>query len=715
MKKSVKIILVAAAVFSAVLIIAVITAIILFPGDRIKAMIEKQASAIMEMPVTIGSVGLSFTGLPAVRVSDISVGPAREGEPALFSVGSIRARVDIMALLKRNIEIVSVDIDRPSAMLLTRNDGSRNFVFSNTTAFTMPALPFAISMKSLTIDGGSVVIADKKAETQINLDDIFYRISVDIAGNFKSMTAGGKLAVKNISFFTGENAENALIEGIELRFVHTVSGDPIEGNLALTQGDLTIGDMPVTIQAEISGFKKTAFSVSTGKNEADKLLKLIPPSLFPEKNKATIGGAYEFSLTGTADMAPEKPVITFSGALHLDGITAVIPETLRHPATLDGSLSITPSNLSIDGLTMKTGVSDIAFSGAMTDYMALAFPREGEQPVFKGLLSSTTLNLNDMLTEANANTETASEKPTDLEEMLRSLPIPPSLTIDTGIDLGTVIFGKLKADSIVGSIGVSKGVMKLDNLAIKAYHGALLGKAVLAVTGKDITYNGDLKLDRLDAGAFLASFFGTGEDIFGGTLSGSLSFGGAGLEKAPMLKNLTADGSFSIENGQIRNWEFTKNLGKTLQFLDFDTLGFDRISTSFKVADGRVITDDLAANTEYGAFSLSGDIGFDTTLDYDIAFKLNGAAVSLAKKNNLGLISELLEDETGTPVLNLKAGGSLRSPTFAIDTSKAADRAKERIKKEAEKLLGEKADKLLGNQGEQLKKEGKKLLKKIFK
>ena len=170
-----------------------------------------------------------------------------------------------------------------------------------------------------------------------------------------------------------------------------------------------------------------------------------------------------------------------------------------------------------------------------------------------------------------------------------------------------------------------------------------------------------------------------------------------------------------MEKGSISNWDFTKKLGKSIRFLDFDTLEFEKITTSFKVADGFVITDDLKAATEFGALNLSGATGFDTSVDYDIVFKMNRKAVDSAKKNNLGLLSELFEDESGTPELKIKAGGNLKSPAFKIDTSQVKQKAKDKLKAEAEKLLGKEADKLLGKDADELKKKGKKLLNKLFK
>jgi hypothetical protein len=355
---------------------------------------------------------------------------------------------------------------------------------------------------------------------------------------------------------------------------------------------------------------------------------------------------------------------------------------------------------------MTTGVSDLTLSGTLRDYINLAFPSENSGARFNGTVTSKVLDLNDMLVTQDKE-ETEEQEEVNLEELLKTLPVPPNLAIDTDIGLGRVRFGKLETESVRGSVTVSQGTMKLNDLDIRAYGGKLHGNAALNVTEEPSTYEGSFKLDRLEAGTFISSLSGIGENIFGGSLSSSLSFKGNGLDPDSMLKNLSALGSFSMNKGSITNWEFTRSLGRSLKFLDFDTLDFNRIVASFSVADERVFTDDLDAATDYGAFTIAGGTGFDKSIDYDIVFKLNKKARDLAQKNNLELISELLEDETGTPTLNIKAGGSLTAPTFTIDTSEAGKRAKDRLKNEAEKLLDKQSD--------ELKKEGRKLLKKLFK
>ena len=145
------------AVLAGVIIIAAILAIILFPGERIRAIIQESSSKTLRMPVSIGKVRLSILGVPAVKVDTITFGPARPGEPPLAAVKSVMIHVRFLPLLSGQMEISSLDVETPEITLLTRRDKSSNLpAFSDSSQSKtagLPALPLPITR--LTTPGGT--------------------------------------------------------------------------------------------------------------------------------------------------------------------------------------------------------------------------------------------------------------------------------------------------------------------------------------------------------------------------------------------------------------------------------------------------------------------------------------------------------------------------------------------------------------------------------
>lgn len=807
-----KILIGAFAGVAAALVLAAALASLLFPAERVRALVEAEASKTLAMPVKVGKLGLTLLGLPSLRATDIVVGPARSGEPPLASVKSVSVRVALLPLLGRRIEIVSFRLVAPKVYLITRRDGSVNLPAAADTTKPKksgpPAFPIPITLKSFSIRDGAVIIADEAKNTETELADISQDLSLRIGGKFESIESAGKLEIGRVAVRSGGKA--LPLSGLRIGFAHALAGNPSAGNFTLSKGELSLNGLPVKITGTLGGWKTGSFRVETGTLDAAKLIAALPDSILPNKREVTATGTVSLALDFTLDAAGAKPRATYTGELALRGMSVAVkglpkridslqstvavtdtalefrnteiriggsraslsgtvrnylskpvlalategsisldevvaalpaltptglaggvtfdirvegpavrpdslrlngradlrnlrvtvPKVLRNPAEMTGLLRISPAAMDLTGLAVKTGKSDFTLTGRLTDYLNLFPARRGAPVRLTGSLTSNLFDIGDMFI---IDKNTPFVKPWDLEKPLKNLPVPPTLDSELKIGLKRVVFGKLAADSTRGTVTLGKGVLELSGLTASAYRGTLTGRTTVNFSNPDrFTYAGGFDLKTLDAATFLSSFFGAG-DNFRGRFSSGFSFSGAGLDSVSFFKNLKGEGSVLLENGQFLNWEFTKRLGNTLKFLDFDTLDFDTLQTTFSIADQRVFTPALAVRTAYGDFTLSGNTGFDTSLAYDIMFKLN------AKAANSFLHGDLADLISGSsaPELYLTAEGTLKNPKFTIDRARSGKAVKEKVREEAEKFLQK--------QGGDLQKKGKKLLDKLLK
>ena len=397
-----------------------------------------------------------------------------------------------------------------------------------------------------------------------------------------------------------------------------------------------------------------------------------------------------------------------NGGINIKNVSAVMPETLKNPAIINGTINLTPTAVRIKNINIKSGKSDFDIKGNITNYMTLAGLGK-DNAVLAGTLHSDLIDLNDMLViEEKKDPETI--KPWDLEETIKTLPIPPQLSMDVVVDVGTVIFGRLKSDSARGRITLKDGILEASELKLNAYQGILTGSSVIDMTDTtDVTYHGDFKLNAFESAGFIADLLGIGE-IFRGKLSSSLSFSGAGLDSVSMLNNLKASGDMNFKNGQIVNWDFTKKLGDHLKFLDFDTIDFSAIKNSFRIENSKFITPDIILKSKAGDIRFDGVTGFDTSINYSFSMLLNKNTSEKAIKG-IPVLSKLMSGSDNQIELLITARGTFMSPSFSLDTSKAEGQLKKQAKKEVEKVI----DKILDKQGEDIKKKGEKILKNLFK
>jgi len=823
MPKALKFILGIAAVLAALVVVAAVLAVILFPAGKIRAMVETRASEATGVPVTVGGIGLSLAGVPSLKVSDLVVGGETDGEPPLLKVASVRVRIDLLKLLKRQIEVVSVEIGKPEIAVVTRGDGSSNLPppkekADDTEVQEPPRIPFPVTLNTIIVKDGRFVMENRETGgPRVTFDDIDIVQKVNIDQNLR-IVSSGETKVAGISLIPpGKDAKP--ISGFSAGFVNELEGDAGTGDFRLTRGDLSVNGIPVLIGLEVTGWTKTAFSASLARTTIADILTALPAGLVPEQDKLTAEGAISLAVNGTVDSEPEEPVIAFDGSLDIDiaplafeglpkqvdsmsghiafteevitiedtsvriggshadisgtvrnyaekpvvaiaskgdidlddiagavplpegttmsgsvdfavdmngspddlssfsadggvnlrGVEVTMPETLNHPAKIDGGIVLKPEHVAFDRVKLVTGSSDLTLQGVLTNYMTLA--GLGDEPAaFRGTVSSRMLDMNDMLV-TKETVEAKPVKPWDFEETLATMPIPANLSSSLTVNLGTVVFGKLKTSAVKGKVSLAGGVLSLSDMSVSAYAGTLTGGTTMNFSDpENVTYGGDFELRALDSAQFIADLLGVG-DIFRGKLSSSLSFTGAGLDSVSMLNNLKMSGDMLLDKGAIVNFGFAKKLGEHLKFLNFDRIEFDRIVNSFRVEDRKFFTPDMAITTTFGDVMVDGFVGFDRQVDYTITLDLD-RETSKKALNALSGFAKYLESAPERLEFTVVAGGTLTSPSFSLDTSAAEEflkaNLKNRLSKEVDKLLDSK------DAGE-LKNKGRKLLNNLFK
>ena len=817
-----RILTVTVAIFLLFAIIATF-AIIFFPTEKIRARVELEVSSALAMPVTIADVGLSFFGIPSLKVSGITIGDESNIEEPQLSMKSARVRVNLLKLFRREIEITLIELIEPVVTVVILEEENQEIspdMESDAAEVSGPPnIPFPLSLKMLRVKNASLLMDDRTGDgMKITVSDIDVRMGFSLSRDLTELISDASITVGDISL---DGNEAQPIDGVTLTFDFSFNGDIREGAFSLLDGELRVNDIPLSVTAGVTNWSQLSFALSSGSLDVGDLIAAAPDSLLPERDKLKAEGSVSFHVEGTLDSAALIPEPKFTGALDakistlsfeglpksveditaklsftereigitelsanigassvqvtgravdyqsspwvavkavgdinlidigeavplpegmtfagriafdtevqgkpeelatfkaeggikLYAVTATVPESLRNPAKIDGSITVLPEALRVDDISITSGKSDFAFKGRLTNYMALAGFGEGKSR-FNGILSSRNIDISNLLVMPEEEESESAEptKPWDLEESIKVLPIPPNMTGELKINLNTVRYGRLKSDSVKGRLVFGEGVAGLKDLRIAAYAGTLTGATSLDFTDfENITYGGAFKLNALESAGFLADFL-NGDEIFRGKLSSSLNFSGAGLDSISMLDNLKASGNMAFLNGQVVNLGLMKKLGDYLKFLDFETLDFESITNSFKVEDRKFITPDMAIVTQYGDIRMDGFTSFDTALDYDITLDLNRKTSAKALKV-LSSLTKYIEAKPERLELKVRTTGSLLSPKFSLDSSAAEDVLKDELKKQ----LSKEVDNLLDSKDvNELKEKGKKLLKKLF-
>ena len=199
----------------------------------------------------------------------------------------------------------------------------------------------------------------------------------------------------------------------------------------------------------------------------------------------------------------------------------------------------------------------------------------------------------------------------------------------------------------------------------------------------------DLSLDAVEAGEALGRLLSLGTLIQGrfDVSSKASLVTGQGLD--PLL-SLAAAGSALSNKGSVN---FEKYLGGLAMIQNFDVapltkFDFREWAGTFKVQNGRFITDDWNIASSAGAWAIKGSFGLDGSLDYTVHAVIP-PAVQQRMKNIDAYKSalDLMRDSSGNLVLDIRVTGASKHPSAMLDLSKAKSRAQDKVLEGLKKLL----------------------------
>jgi AsmA protein len=308
--------------------------------------------------------------------------------------------------------------------------------------------------------------------------------------------------------------------------------------------------------------------------------------------------------------------------------------------------------------------------------------------------------------------------------------LPPFFpNLNGNVDIDAIHFKMLKLENFKGKVSVENGFFQLTNGICDIYGGK--GKGNYSMDLNDLTkrqFNTDLTMNGVEVNNLFSSITPL-KDIFHGQVEGNLVLSGEGRNPDEIKKTLTGNGFGRLRQGKIENLDLQEKLSEWTKKDFFKSIALQDLSLSYNLKRGDLFFDNLTIFGEKADWLLSGKIGLDKKIDWDVMCRLSS---SVSQGFSAEGLSQLFKDSEGRVVLDFLVGGTLKNPKFSWNTSKTKDRiekristeiekkqeeAEEKVKKELEKKKDE-VSKDLEKKKEELKKElekkAKEELKKLF-
>ncbi|WP_422034877.1 AsmA family protein [Roseibium sp.] len=170
---------------------------------------ESYAERALGHRVTVlGEADLRLLPAPSLSFSDVRVG---EAEDPLLVVSRFNVRIELPPLMKGEIRVIEMELDRPHLSLSLDEEGRLDWLTARTSDGALANLPPEdVAFEKVTIQDGALSIVDARSGETHTIENGNLSVSArSLAGPFK---AGGSLSIEgspyNVSIATGRAQED---------------------------------------------------------------------------------------------------------------------------------------------------------------------------------------------------------------------------------------------------------------------------------------------------------------------------------------------------------------------------------------------------------------------------------------------------------------------------------------------------------------------------
>ena len=407
----------------------------------------------------------------------------------------------------------------------------------------------------------------------------------------------------------------------------------------------------------------------------------------------------DFALQGST-LAMQKQQFDKFSANGIIGLTNFLFASKDYPSGLGLSnvqMAFNPKNITISSLVgsfMQTNFTANGYVNNIMPYILQNQPLDGVINV-----KADKLNLNELM---GVSTDTLQKNTAETKPFI----VPKNLNLTLNAIVDNVHYDKLDMAALSGSLLIANETVKMTNVKAKALSGDLQigGYYSTKIDAKKpdiaLTYNvANVDIQQ----TFLA--FNTVQKLMpiGQFLSGKLTSqlsmtGKLGDNMMPDLNSLTGNGNFLVLEGLLSKFNPLDKIAQSLSISQLQQISLKDIKSIFEFTNGKVFVKPFATKVKNIDMEVAGTHSFTQDMDYTI--NMNIPRVMLGTNGN-NLINNLTAQATakGLPLkvadiinVQVKLGGSIKSPTIKTDLKQSANSLAQDIKQQATDFVQNKID-----------------------
>ncbi len=264
--------------------------------------------------------------------------------------------------------------------------------------------------------------------------------------------------------------------------------------------------------------------------------------------------------------------------------------------------------------------------------------------------------------------------------------LPQGLHVHGLISIKQALYKKLHIDDFRLEHDLTDGIFTIKDLSAKTAGGSLNSNMRIDLNQPEPQYNGSVAVNSIEVSSLGAGLEQGFANIISGALQSIINFDGAGITPETIKKSLSADASYSLLNGQIKNTEVTKSIASLTGLQELREISFNDMTGTLKLLKGGII--ELISSITSTNFSAEteGKVDLDGQIELPILVTLSE---TMSKKLDAkGSVSKFLANDKGETELRLKVTGPIDSPKTSLDSAGVQKQLEDTLKTKAMDEIG---------------------------
>ena len=619
------------------------------------------------------------------------------------SLSSLDVGVKLLPLLKGKVDVEEITLRDPVITVLKNSQGQLNVstIGAKTAAPSAPSKPepgqptgsplqalalFAVDRVS--IDGGKLTYRDESTPkpTEYTINNLEFLLTSVHLGDSPTVHLGATVQPYNLPVRL-DGTFGPLVETLDVKsFTFNLGlgkvavglkGRAVGGNLDATINALQIdtADLPVTLPLT--------------KPVQIKDLHLTLHALYPAPPDTPPANQVDLTDLGLT-------LVMGGSAINVKGTAA------------KGLANLTAASASINSSDLPVAIplaKPVELKDVHVNVRAKYPPKEGVAPLELAEIPNLglTVALGSSRVEVKGSVLGGLAKITANSKLVNTADLPVALPLKKPVEI----------KDLQAAAEMKGQEARLTNLTLQIFGGFLRTQGTLGLGTAAPPFSSTLSLQGLQVGPALQAV-GTEQVSMSGTANAELAVTGRGFTQPDLVKALAGTGHVAVREGTIEGINLLQQASVLLKVVgvsleNVKATAFSTIESDFAIKQGLVGVQRLLMDSHDFQATGGGTIGLDQSLNMKLNLHLSQA---LSQKIAAGSPIARVALTGGRLSLPLIITGSLKAPSYGLDTKMFAGKVQDQVK---EKVKGAVGDLLKGNaKPEDLKQQGKDLLKGLF-